>query len=120
MKDFAFIATPLYKLTHKDSGYKGGPLPRPAMEAFINLRKQLVSKPVMAFPRTDRQYALITDAATSTAYSPGGLGSILTQVDLDCKFYAISFASRQLKDHKKLLALLVRGRSCSLGHGSFQ
>ncbi len=32
---------------------------------------------------------------------PGGLGAILTQVDKDGKFYAISFASRQLKDHEK-------------------
>jgi hypothetical protein len=28
----------------------------------------------MAFPRADRQYALITDAATGTADTPGGLG----------------------------------------------
>jgi hypothetical protein len=30
-----------------------------------------------------------------------GLGAILTQVDKDGKFYAISFASSQLKDHEK-------------------
>jgi hypothetical protein len=47
----------------------------------------------MAFPMTDRQYALITDAATGTADTPGGLGAILTQVDQDRKFYAMSFAS---------------------------
>jgi hypothetical protein len=55
----------------------------------------------MAFPKTDRQYALITDAAMGTANTPGGLGAILTQVDTDGNIYAISFASRQLKDHKK-------------------
>ncbi len=55
----------------------------------------------MAFPKADRQYALITDAATGTADTPGGLGAILTQVDKDGNFYAISFASRQLKDHEK-------------------
>ncbi len=71
------------------------------MAAFITLRKQLISEPVMAFPRLDRQYALITDTATGTADTPGGLGAILTQVDKDGKFYAISFASRQLKDHEK-------------------
>ncbi len=53
------------------------------MKAFINLQKQLISEPVMAFPRTDQQYALITDAATGTADTPGGLGAILTQVDQD-------------------------------------
>jgi hypothetical protein len=55
----------------------------------------------MAFPKADRQNALITDAATGTADTPGGLGAILTQVDKDGNFYAISFASRQLKDHEK-------------------
>ncbi len=55
----------------------------------------------MVFPRTDRQYALITDAAMGTADTPGGLGVILTQVDQEGKFYAISFASCQLKDHEK-------------------
>ncbi len=59
----------------------------------------------MAFPHTDRQYALITDATTGTADTPGGLGAILTQVDQDGKFYVISFASRQLKDHKKTTPL---------------
>jgi Reverse transcriptase (RNA-dependent DNA polymerase)/RNase H-like domain found in reverse transcriptase len=100
IKDFAVIAAPLFKLTRKDSGYKGGPLPQTAMDTFINLRKQLILEPVM-FPRTDCQYALITDAATGMAETPGGLGAILTQVDKDGKFYTISFASRQLKDHKK-------------------
>ncbi len=71
------------------------------MDAFLNLRKQLISEPVMAFPRTDCQYALITDAATGTADTPGGLGAILTQLDQDGKFYATLFASRQLKDHEK-------------------
>jgi hypothetical protein len=31
------IAAPLFKLTRKDSVYKGGPLPPAALEAFINL-----------------------------------------------------------------------------------
>ncbi len=35
IKDFAVIAAPLFKLTRKDSGYKGGPLPEAAMDAFI-------------------------------------------------------------------------------------
>jgi hypothetical protein len=55
----------------------------------------------MAFPKANHKYALITDAATGTADTPGGLGAILTPVDKDGNFYAISFASRQLKDHEK-------------------
>jgi hypothetical protein len=58
-------------LKKKDSGYKSGPLPE---KAFYILQKQLTSELVMAFPKLDRQYALITDAATGTADTPGVLG----------------------------------------------
>ncbi len=71
------------------------------MHAFKILLQQLTADPVMAFPRANRQYALITDAATGTADSPRGLGMILTQKDDQGNHYAISFASCQLKDHKK-------------------
>ncbi len=101
IKNFAIIAAPLFKLTRKDSGYKSGPLPKEAMDAFCILQNSLTSEPVMAFPRADRQYALITDAATGTADTAGGLGAILTQKDEFDNFYAISYASRQLKDHEK-------------------
>jgi hypothetical protein len=55
----------------------------------------------MAFPRSDRQNALIIDAVTGTADEPGMLGAILTQVDKNGNHFAISFASRQLKGHEK-------------------
>jgi hypothetical protein len=100
IKDFALIAAPLFKPTRKDSGYKSGPLPEKALKAFYILQKQLTSGLVMAFPKSDRQYALITDAATGTADTPGGLGAILTHGDKEGNFHAISFASRQLKDHE--------------------
>ncbi len=54
----------------------------------------------MAFPKSDQQYALITNATTGTADTPGGLGAILTQVDKEGNFHSISFASRKLKDHE--------------------
>ncbi len=54
----------------------------------------------MAFPCADCQYGLITDAATGTADSAGGLGAILTQMNEHGNHYTISFASRQLKDHE--------------------
>jgi hypothetical protein len=101
IKDFALITAPLFRLTLKDSGYKSRPLPEQALQAFYTLQKQLTSEPVMAFPKADRQYALIPDVATGMADTPGGLGAILAQVDEDGNFCAISFASRQLKDHEK-------------------
>jgi hypothetical protein len=101
IKNFTTIAAPLFKLTSKDSGYKGGPLPKEAMDAFCILQNSLMSEPVMAFPRADRQYALITDAAMGTAETAGGLGAISTHQDEYDNFYAISYASRQLKEHAK-------------------
>jgi hypothetical protein len=49
------------------------------MTAFSALQNALTSEPIMAFPRADRQYALITDAATGKADTPGSLGAILMQ-----------------------------------------
>jgi len=66
IKDFALLATPLFKLTRKDSGCKSGPLLEKTFKAFYILQKQLTSEPVMAFPKSDCQYALITNAATGT------------------------------------------------------
>ena len=103
IKGFAIIAAPLFQVTWKDSGYKSGPLPPAALHAFKILQQKLTSDPVMAFPRADRQYALITDAATGTSEIPGGLGAILTQMDKNGNHFAISFASRQLKDHKRII-----------------
>jgi len=98
---FAILATPMFTLTLKDSGHEGGPLPKEAMDAFCILKNSLVSEPVMAFPQATCQYALITDAASGTADTAGGLGAILMQKDQFDKFYAISYASCQLKDHEK-------------------
>jgi hypothetical protein len=55
----------------------------------------------MAFPKVDREYTLITDTAMGTADTPGRLWAIHTQVDKEGNFHAISFASRQPKDHEK-------------------
>ncbi len=120
IKDFAIIAAHLFRVTRKDSGYKLGPLPPDAFHAFKVLQQQLTSDPVMAFPRSDRQYPLITDAATGSADFSGGLGAILTQMDKNGNHYAISFASRQLKDHEKNFSILAQSSSCSVGNGNLQ
>jgi hypothetical protein len=100
-RTFLLLRPHCSKFTRKDSGYKSGLLRPAALHAFIILQQQLTSNLVMAFPKEDHQYALITDTATGTADAPGGLGTILTQMDNQGSHYAISFASRQLKDHEK-------------------
>ncbi len=100
IKDFATRSHPLTVLTRKDCVWKGGPLPPDALNAFNELKSALTSSPIIAFPRKDRQYALITDAATGDANNPGGMGAILTQIDKDGKFFVIAYASRKLVKHE--------------------
>jgi hypothetical protein len=101
----AIIAAPLFRLTRKYSDYKGQLLPKDDMAAFCTLQNSLTSEPIMAFPRADHQYVLITNAATGTADPAGSLGTILTQKDKIDKYSAISYASWQLKDHEKNYSL---------------
>ncbi len=68
-------------------------MPPDAQKAFIELKTALTSSPIIAFPRSDRQYALITDAATGDDMHPGGMGAILTQIDNSGQFYVIAYAA---------------------------
>lgn len=101
IKDFAIISSPLTKLTRKDAGYTGGELPPDALKAFHLLKNASCSNPVVDFPRSDRTYALIVDAATGTEHTEGGLGAILAQIDKNNRFHVISYGSRQLQKNEK-------------------
>ena len=101
VKNFAQISSPLTALTKKDSPWKRGPMPKEAFQAYRELQSILCSEPVVAYPRSDRQYALITDAACGDDNNPGGLGAILTQIDEKGQFYVIAYASRKLAKHEK-------------------
>ena len=54
------------KLTQKYDLYKGMVLPPAAIEAFKALKHALTMNPVVAFPHSDREFALIVDASTGT------------------------------------------------------
>jgi hypothetical protein len=43
IKNFATVSALLTKLTRKDSGYNGGPLPKDALDAFLELKKRLMT-----------------------------------------------------------------------------
>jgi len=100
IKIFAIVNAPLTKLTRKDSGYNSGPLPKEALDAFLELKKRLMTDPVVAYPRSNRKYVLITDASTGKDKIAGGFGAILTQVDEKNNYHVIVYSSWQLKDHK--------------------
>ena len=103
VKNFAQISAPLTALIRKDNKWKAGPLPADAMKAFKEMQTILVSEPVMAYPRRNRPYALITNASLgdSNQKKPGGLGAILTQIDENGDHQVIAYASRKLVQHEK-------------------
>lgn len=100
VKNFAQVSAPLTKLTRKEDPWKTGPMPEEAFRAFRELQTCLVSEPVMAYPRRDRPYALITDASLGDEHKAGGLGAILTQMDQKGTHQVIAYASRKLQKHE--------------------
>ena len=68
--------------------------------AFKELQSILVSEPVMAYPRKDRPYSLITDALLGDCVKSGGSRAILSQENQG-RFRAIAYASWKLQDHEK-------------------
>ncbi len=73
IQKFAQITSPLTNLTKKDLGWKRGSLPEHTLQAFRHLQSLLCSQPELAYPRSDRQYALITDASFGDEHTAGGL-----------------------------------------------
>jgi hypothetical protein len=71
---FAIKAAPLFKLTRQDSTWKGGHMPPYASKAFLQLRDEISSRPVMAYPNATGQYHLFVDAALGD--NSGGLGAV--------------------------------------------
>ena len=101
VRNFAQISGQLTALTRKDSPWKKGDLPPEALKAFRELQTCLVSEPVVDYPRRNRPYALITDAALGDDTHPGGLGAILAQINEQGEHCVIAYASRKLQKHEK-------------------
>ncbi len=101
IRNFSAIASPLNALTRKDARWRDGKLPPLALQAFNELRSALCSEPVVNYPRKDRPYALIVDAATGNNKNEGGCGAILCQADEKGQLHVIAYASRSLSKHEK-------------------
>jgi hypothetical protein len=61
----------------------------------------LCTETILAYPRSDRTNALIVDASTGIYWIEDGMGAILTQIDKDGKFHAISYVWKQLIKNEK-------------------
>ena len=101
VRNFAQLAAPLNLLTTNTCEWKGGPLPADADKAFKELKSVLVSEPVVHYPNPNLPYALITEAWSADATSPGGYSAILAQILPGEELEVISYASRKLKCHEK-------------------
>ena len=87
VKDFAAIAKPLHRLTEKTVKFKWT---NECQTAFEEIRRRLVTAPILAFPDYERAFILDTDA------SDIGIGAVLSQVQEDGSERVIAYASRVL------------------------
>jgi hypothetical protein len=76
---FSRRAAPLLKLTRATAEWKEGPLPPEALTAFQDLKKALISEPIVGHPSRDKRFILHTDGALGDAANAGGLGAVLMQ-----------------------------------------
>ena len=98
---YATTAGHLTALTKKSAEWKSGEMPEPARIAFKQLKTDLTSAPLLAYPQPNLPYILSVDAATGDAKNPGGLGAVLTQKYPDGSEKVIAYASRTLKSFEK-------------------
>lgn len=86
VKGFAAIANPLHGLTQKDKKFDWN---ADCETAFQDLKRLLVTSPVLALPDFSKQFVLDTDASGS------GIGAVLSQIQ-DGAEQVISYGSRSL------------------------
>ncbi|KAH9594390.1 hypothetical protein MS3_00005796 [Schistosoma haematobium] len=90
VRDFASLAAPLHRLTHKGRKFLWT---SECQQAFDALKAQLTSPPILAFPDTSAdggEFILDTDASSSA------IGAVLSQVARDGHERVIAYASRRL------------------------
>eukprot|EP00731_Ephydatia_muelleri_P025168 Em0017g251a len=87
VKNFASISKPLHRLTEKNVPFDWT---IHCQNAFDELRKCLVSSPILAYPDYNRRYILDTDASDT------GIGAVLSQISDEGSERVIAYASRSL------------------------
>ena len=91
---YARKVEPLHRLTQPASGYKEGQLPKDALTAFYRLRREITSRPILAYPNSFGRYHLYVDACLGDKKNTGGYGAALLQEQRDGSRRPIAFASR--------------------------
>jgi hypothetical protein len=88
---FSRVATPLHRLFKKDIQFEWTAYQE---NAFHNLKAKLVSKPILQYPDSSKEFILTTDASNQ------GLGAVLSQGEIG-KDLPIAYASRNLNNAEK-------------------
>ncbi|KAA0045650.1 DNA/RNA polymerases superfamily protein [Cucumis melo var. makuwa] len=86
IEDFSRLALPLTALTRKNAKFEWS---EKCEQSFQELKKRLVTAPILALPITGKDYVIYCDASRL------GLGFVLMQDG-----NVIAYASRQLKEHE--------------------
>ena len=87
VKDFTTVAKPLHHLTEKTAKFEWT---EKAQNAFEELRRRLVTAPVLEFPDYSKPFTLDTDASDT------GIGAVLSQSREDGSECVVAYASRVL------------------------
>jgi transposase InsO family protein len=87
VEGFSVLAAPLTQLLQKGAKFEWTP---ERQRSFEELKRRLVSAPILAMPKPDTEYSVYTDA------SRHGFGCVLMQDG-----HVIAYASRQLRTHER-------------------
>ena len=98
IKNFSHIAAPLTKLTRKNVTFYWDDV---CEEAFKELKRQLCTAPVLAYPKPGIEYILDTDA------SDVGIAAVLSQVQ-DGKEWVIAYGSKRLSKEQERYSVTRR------------
>ena len=93
--NFARIATPLNRKLEKGQPFNFEVLTDPEYAAFEELKRRLVSPPILALPKRDGQYKLDTDACDTQ------VGSTLLQDQGGGDFHPVGYWSRALTKQER-------------------
>ena len=93
IKDFAQITDPLHEYARGDTAKKKKEwmvLNEAARNAFHQLKKDVMSAPVLAYPDPNKEYLLKMDSLKL------GLGAVLSQKQSNGRYHPVAFGSRAL------------------------
>lgn len=109
IKGYIDIAYPLQQLVPIDHKWTWGP---DQQEAFYSLKRAMTEAPILALPKWDREFHILTDASLI------GAGAVLSQVGDDNKMHPVAYFSKlfnsaQMKysaTEREMLAIVLATR----------